>query len=630
MADVFISYKTEDRRRLEPLVNALQADGYSVWWDQHIGTGDDWRQTIERELESARCVIVAWSKRSIGPEGRFVRDEATRAQQRKIYVPVLLDPVQVPLGFGESQAASLRGWRGGREDKRYLAVLAAVQRVVGAQPKREVSRRPSISLSRRALLAGATVAVGAAGLGTWFWFRTPAAAGTDSIAVLPFEDLSGDPERAYFARGMASEIRNSLTRFSGLRVAGSISSEAVKKDDILIAAEKLKVGNILTGNVQQTSSTIRVSAELIDGRSGTAKWAASYDRAPGDAIKIQTEIAKNVAEALAVALSGSLTDGVGIGETEVVAAQQLVFQARDISYEFTPPAFQRSLKLLDQAIALDPNYARAYAIKSFVANNLASAAATPTELAAGRREALQYADKALAIAPKLPIARSALAFAHQLNLKLNEALREHSVALSLAGGDPDVIRNYGMSRSDILGTKSDALRYVDEALSLDPLNPFSHYAHVDVLFDLRRYADAVSYTIQLKRDSPELFSFPFLLGRAFLMLGRVDDARAAFAGVDQENAKLESAGLLAAKVGDRETAAASAAALLRQYGEMASVEIARIYAQAGEKDRAFAALERAWEIRLYGLARLNSDPAFDQLRKDPRYRRLASELGFPA
>ena len=630
MADVFISYKTEDRRRLEPLVTALQADGYSVWWDQHIGTGDDWRQSIERELENARCVIVAWSKRSVGPEGRFVRDEATRAQQRQIYVPVLLDPVQVPLGFGESQAASLRGWRGGREDKRYLAVLGAVERVVGAQPKIEASPSSRVPVSRRAVLTGATLAVSAAGLGTWFWFRSPSASGSDSIAVLPFDDLSGDPERAYFARGMASEIRNSLTRFSGLRVAGSISSEAVKKDDILIAAEKLKVGNILTGNVQQTPSTIRVSAELIDGRSGTAKWAASYDRAPGDAIKIQTEIAKNVAEALAVALSGSLTDGVGIGETEVVAAQQLVFQARDISYEFTAPAFQRSLKLLDQAIALDPNYARAYAIKSFVANNLATTAATPTELAAGRREALQYADKALAIAPKLPIARSALAFAHQLNLKLNEALREHSVALSLAGGDPDVIRNYGMSRSDILGTKSDALRYVDEALSLDPLNPFSHYAHVDVLFDLRRYADAVRYTIQLKRDSPELFSFPFLLGRAFLMLGRVDDARAAFAGVDQENAKLESAGLLAAKVGDRETAAASAAALLRQYGEMASVEIARIYAQAGEKDRAFAALERAWEIRLYGLARLNSDPAFDQLRKDPRYRRLASELGFPA
>lgn len=630
MADVFISYKTEDRRRLEPLVNALQADGYSVWWDQHIGTGDDWRQTIERELESARCVIVAWSKRSIGPEGRFVRDEATRAQQRKIYVPVLLDPVQVPLGFGESQAASLRGWRGGREDKRYLAVLAAVQRVVGAQPKREVSRRPSISLSRRALLAGATVAVGAAGLGTWFWFRAPAAAGTDSIAVLPFEDLSGDPERAYFARGMASEIRNSLTRFSGLRVAGSISSEAVQKDDILIAAEKLGVGNILTGNVQQTASTIRVTAELIDGRSGIAKWAESYDRAPGDAIKIQTEIAKNVVEALAVALSGSLTDGPGNGETEVVAAQQLVFQARDISYEFTASAFRRSLKLLDQAIALDPNYARAYAIKSFVANNLASAAATPAELAAGRREALQYADKALAIAPKLPIARSALAFAHQLNLELGEALREHSIALSLAGGDPDVIRNNGMSRSDILGTKSDALRYVDEALALDPLNPFSHYAHVDVLFDLRRYADAVDYTMRLKRDSPEMFSFPFLLGRAFLMLGRVDDARASFAEADEKNAKLEAAGLLAAIVGDREAASASAAALLREYGEMASFEIARIYAQAGEKDRAFASLGRAWEIGLYGLARLNTDPAFDRLRGDLRYRKLARDIGFPA
>ena len=82
MADVFVSYKAEDRRRVQPLVQALQAEGYAVWWDEHIGTGDEWRETIETQLDSARCVIVIWSKRSVGPEGHFVRDEASRALRR--------------------------------------------------------------------------------------------------------------------------------------------------------------------------------------------------------------------------------------------------------------------------------------------------------------------------------------------------------------------------------------------------------------------------------------------------------------------------------------------------------------------------------------------------------------------
>ncbi len=118
MTDVFISYKAEDRRRVQPLVQALQADGLSVWWDEHIGAGDAWRETIEKQLDTARCVLVAWSKRSVGPEGRFVRDEASRAQLRGVYVPVLIDPVKPPLGFGESQATSLRGWRGDPSDPR--------------------------------------------------------------------------------------------------------------------------------------------------------------------------------------------------------------------------------------------------------------------------------------------------------------------------------------------------------------------------------------------------------------------------------------------------------------------------------------------------------------------------------
>jgi len=624
MSDVFISYKAEDRRRIQALVQALKADGYSVWWDQHIGTGDEWRQTIERQLDAAKCVIVVWSKRSVGPEGQFVRDEASRAQQRRIYVPVTIDTVRVPLGFGENQATSLRGWRGNPSDPRYQAVLSTVRRIAGGGSEEKTAKRPQMRVGRRAFVAGGVVAVAAAGVGTWALLKPREAGASESIAVLPFDNLSGDREQAYFAAGIAGEIRNTLIRVDGLKVAGSTSSDAVREDDAQTAARKLGVANILTGNVRQTPSMIRVSAELIDGETGLAKWSQNYDRAPGDVITIQTNIAENVARALAVALSASARRALAVGETSNIAAQTLVFQARDMSYQLTVPALQQSLQLLDRAISLDGNYARAYAMKSFVANNLASRTArTPAELARGRDQALQYAKVALSIAPNLPIARSALGFAHALKLQVSESLREHKIALSLASGDPDVIRNYGYAMSSI-GESEEALRYVDEALALDPLNPGSHRARVAVLFDARRYEEAVRYSLKLKRQSPALFRFPELLGHSLLMLGRTKEAAFAF------GQSITGEAMLAARSRNRALALAKLASLKERDGEFANVYYARIYAQLGDKNRAFAALDRAWEVRDSSLLNLKVDPYLDPLRNDPRYASLVKRLGLPA
>lgn len=624
MSDVFISYKAEDRRRIQSLVQALQSEGYSVWWDQHIGAGDEWRQTIERQLDTARCVIVAWSKRSVGPEGQFVRDEATRAQQRRVYVPVTIDNVRIPLGFGESQATSLRGWRGDPSDPRYQAVLSAVRRIAGGGSEEGTTKRPQMRIGRRAVIAGGVVAVVTAGAGGWALLKRGAVDAADSIAVLPFANLSTDPEQVYFADGIAGEIRNTLTRVAGLKVAGSTSSIAVREDDAQTAARKLGVAHILTGNVRQTPSTIRVTAELIDGETGLTKWSQNYDRAPGDAITIQTDIAGDVARALAVALSASAKKALAARETRNIAAQTLVFQARDLAYQFTVPAFQQSLELLEKAISLDPNYARAHAMKSFVANNLATwTARTPAELARGRDQALQYAKTALSIAPDLPIARSALGFAYALNLQVSESLREHEIALSLASGDPDVIRNYGLTMSSI-GKPEEALRYVDEALALDPLNWASHRSHVSVLFYARRYEEAVRYSLQLKQDSPELFRFPESLGHSLLLLGRTEEAALAF-GQD-----LSGQALLAARSGNRELAFAKLAALKERDGEFGNVDAARIYAQLGDKDAAFEALNRAWEVRDANLLGLKIDPYLDPLRGDSRYAALVKRLGLPA
>ena len=182
MADVFVSYKAEDRSRVAPLVQALEQDGFSVWWDAHIGGGDRWRETILKNLESAPCVIVVWSKRSTGPDGEFVRDEATRAKRRNAYLPVRIDKVDPPLGFGETQALSLHGWKGDPADDRYRAVVDAVRHRVGHDARPAHQERPK-GVSRRTAIVRATgvAALAAAGTGAW-WSSKGRAAGT-SIAV---------------------------------------------------------------------------------------------------------------------------------------------------------------------------------------------------------------------------------------------------------------------------------------------------------------------------------------------------------------------------------------------------------------------------------------------------------------
>jgi serine/threonine-protein kinase len=443
MSDVFVSYKAEDRRRVKPLVEALEAEGYSVWWDEQIGGGARWRHAIEAELNTAKCVIVAWSKRSVSEEGTFVQDEATRAQQRHVYVPVLIDKVHLPLGFGETQALPLTGWKDNRSDPRFQAILAAVARLAGASSREQRGQSAPPRLSRRAVVAGGGIAaVAIAGVGGYALFK-PGSASAAGIAVLPFANLSGDPGQNYFSDGIAEELRSALARLAGLQVVGRTSSEAVRNDDAQTAARKLGVANILTGSVRQSPSTIRVGAQLIDGRNGIERWSETYDRKPGDVIMIQTDIAENVATSLSAALGSAARSVVELGGTANAAAQQLYLQGRGAAADFSKDGLLQAITLTDAAIQLDPNYAAAYAAKgafeNLYANNFVSSV---QELDRYRARALQSARTALKIAPNFAGGHRTIGGIYQFQLRIADALREFSRALQLAPSDSNTMLVY--------------------------------------------------------------------------------------------------------------------------------------------------------------------------------------------
>ena len=135
MTDIFISYKREDEARVAPIVEGLRGAGLSVWWDRNISGGESWRQSISEQLAIARCVIVVWSEISVGPLGEFVQDEAGRAKARGVLVPVRIDRISEPLGFGEIQSLDLVDWRGNTRDLLFQNLVAAVKAVIAGGPR---------------------------------------------------------------------------------------------------------------------------------------------------------------------------------------------------------------------------------------------------------------------------------------------------------------------------------------------------------------------------------------------------------------------------------------------------------------------------------------------------------------
>ena len=630
MTDVFISYKAEDRRRVQPLVQALQADGLSVWWDEHIGAGDAWRETIEKQLDTARCVLVVWSKRSVGPEGRFVRDEASRAQLRGVYVPVLIDAVKPPLGFGESQATSLRGWRGDPVDPSYQAVLASVWQISGKPIPVPVPRLTGHGpVSRRAFVGGGAVAAAAVvGVGGWTLLK-PSSASARSIAVLPFANLSGDAGQAYFSDGIAEELRGALARLAGLKVVGRTSSEAVRNDDAETAARKLGVANILTGSVRQSPSAIRVSAQLIDGRNGMEHWSQSYDRRPGDAIKVQTEIAENVARSLTVALGAAAGAALAVGGTENAAAQNFVLQAANVD-DGTRAGTERAIQLLDEALRLDPNYADAYARKALYMGRLGNSFGNGSEeWARLRGGALQNAIKGVRLAPNHDRAHYALAYVYQSYLQVGRALAEYRRALELAPGVPAFLGRYSFFIARV-ASPSEALQIADKAIELEPLDPNSYGIRAARLFDARRYTDALRFAEDTERASPDLFDDPLLLGDCFLMLGKGEEALRHYSELPL-NAweRITGEALVHARSGDAAGAEKKLLRMQQLFADVASYQYGQIYAQLGEGDLAIAALERAWTIRDGGLLSIRIDEMLDPLRRNPRLDSIIKRMQFP-
>ena len=488
--------------------------------------------------------------------------------------------------------------------------------------------------SRRNLLIGAGVtSILGGGIVAWATGQFSDRAGENSVVVLPFANLSGDPAQSYFSDGLTSEIRSQLSRNALLQIVGQTSSNNFRdhKADAKTIARQLGVSYLLDGNVQKSANQFKIAADLIDGRTGLSQWAGSFERPIADIFAVQSEIATAVASALAVAISDSGKDSSKkeIGSTENLAAFDAFLRGQDLFELHIDEASERAaLAKFDDAIAHDPEYAAARAARSRVLAVIAN-----QYLAGGERirtydEAIEEAVMATEIAPEYAAGFNALGYAlFYGRLDVKGARKPYDRAYALAKSNIDVFSRFAIYCART-GRFGEAYQAIDRAASLDPLNASVFRSKGIIKYAGGQYEEAIRSARQALKINPKRNSVNGDIGRAYLAMGELDKASEAFARESNDMITLPSQAIISIRTGDDATARQYLDRLIAEYGDNGLYQQAQIWAQWRDADKTFSTLKQALDARDSGLVYLLNDPLLDPVRKDPQFKALLLQLGF--
>ncbi len=272
MADIFLSYNREDSPVARRFAEVLEQEGFSVWWDSALRSGEAYDVVTESALRDSRAVVVLWSPRSV--VSRWVRAEATLANRANKLIPVMIEACERPIMFELTQSAELGHWQGDAGDSAWRGFVTDLAHRLGAEPTDDRATAP--------IAAPAPTKVAA----------------EQMLAVLPFDNLSADQEMDFFSDGVSEEIIDRITRGSRIKVIGRTSSFRYRGADKSRAAGELSASHVLDGSIRRSGERVRVSAHLTDGVSQTSLWSERFDRDLTDIFAIQDEIAEAIAEAL--------------------------------------------------------------------------------------------------------------------------------------------------------------------------------------------------------------------------------------------------------------------------------------------------------------------------------------------
>jgi len=572
---VFISYASQDAESAGRVCKALRAAGIEVWFDQsELRGGDAWDQSIRKQIKTCALFLPVISHNTHDRDEGYFRLEWKLAVDRchlmaadkSFLLPIVIDDTRddderVPERFREVQWTRLPG------GVTSAAFVERVRRLLSGElphgPTRTTSEAARVSAAptiRRPVLAPwgskaallVTIALVVVALGYLVVNRlalskrgaevaalpgsasqgAPATAFNPpphSIAVLPFVNMSGNSSQEYFSDGLTEEVLDSLSRINDLQVAARTSAFSFKgKDtDIGVIARRLNVGAVLEGSVRRSSHTVRITAQLINAVTGFHVWSGTYDRNLGDVLKLQTEIATSVANALKVSLLEDVSENIELGATRNPAAFDAYLRGRKIARTaLTSNASQDAIAAYTEAIRLDPNYALAFAERSLALSNYATFDARGPAVHEAYDRALADARRALALAPALAEGHYVLGVVLNYSLEFAPANEECQRALELAPGSARMLVAYSRNAA-AMGHAAEAISAGRRAITLDPLN-FHVYRGVGIaLRNARQYSEAITAFKASISLEPGYVRNQALLGQVYYAMGNYEAARSA-------------------------------------------------------------------------------------------------------
>ena len=378
----------------------------------------------------------------------------------------------------------------------------------------------------RRVAAAAGVAALLLGVGAvWLLNREPAPASAPAIAVLPFANLSDDPNQEYFADGVAEELMNTLMRLEGLRVVGQTSAFAFKgsEADLKTIGEALGVDLILEGSVRKAGNRVRVTAQLVNAADGFQLWSHEYNREFGDIFAIQDEIARSIAGALSVELQISPEQPLNPSRTEDAEAFSAYLRGRDLHRRPSVRKLQEAVIWYRRAVDLDPGFAQAQVALADVYALLYDRAALGRE--AFVEPARAAIERALELDPGSSRAHSALGFYRQSLADNAGAEAAFQRAVELSPHDSVANGSYGYSLMYSLSRPADAVRYLQHAVAMDPLWPLARSRLGGALAAAGRTDEAVALLMSGVEADPRYADNYWRLGEVYaLNLGRMDEA----------------------------------------------------------------------------------------------------------
>lgn len=567
MAEIFVSYARPDEARAAEVADALRTAGYEVWRDDELPAHRAYADVIEERLKSAQAVVVLWSAEAA--KSQWVRAEADSARGAGTLVQATLDGTIPPLPFNQIQCAELKGWQPEAASAGWRKLCASVEALAGPTQTASTDRQ-----SRKCDV---------------------------SVCVLPFANMSGDAEQEYFSDGISEDITTDLSKVSALEVIARNTAFTFKGQavDVCEVARKLKVSHVLEGSVRKAGTRVRITAQLIDGKSGGHVWAERFDRDLTDIFAIQDEITKEIVAALRLTLLPQEKKSIEQRGTTSGEAYNFYLMARrywvsgnhgDIRRE------QRVMRICSRAVAIDSRYARAWALLAMAQSSLCYGFRQDVD------DGFAAAHAALSIDPT--IAEAHCTMARRLEEK-NQPLKAEAEIQKALLLDPDsweVNKEAGrlcLRRRDIAG----ATRHLEKAVEV-------------MENDYHAWALLVScYQAQGNREG--------VLSGARMMVSQAEKAIAE----DPSNGSaigIGAGGLALLGENDRSREWIERAMLVDPDNHTMRYNFACILAAyLGDKEGALRLLERNLAQAQAALVKTaETDPDLDPLRDDPRFQKM--------